>query len=54
MPRVIVDGVAIHRPESDCEIADSTSLIEVLELAEREMKAVPEEICPECFPDLAE
>lgn len=54
MPKVIIDDHAIHRPDADCEIAAGTSLIEVKEVMELEMKALPEEICPVCFPDLAE
>jgi hypothetical protein len=54
MPTVIIDGDSIHRPEADCEIDDGTSLIEVVEMRELEMKALPEEICRDCFPELAE
>jgi hypothetical protein len=54
MPKVMIDGATIHGPEADCRIPDGAALIEVREMLELEMKALPEEICGECFPELAE
>jgi hypothetical protein len=54
MPKVFIDGAAIHRLHTDCEIADGTGLIEVRDVMQLEMKAYPEEICETCFPELVD
>lgn len=53
MPTVVIDGSSIHKPQADCDVSDAGSLLQVNDMRELEMKALPEEICPDCFPELA-